>query len=421
MHASPPTLPTDDAFAAALAATSDHHTVSAVLATYNRCPFDPASRHGGDNPLTWALDSLRSQAGGVLDEIVVVDDGSTDHTQAVLASYRASGGVPVRTVSMPEHRGAFAARNAGIAAARSRWLLFGDDDCVFTPHTAAGAVHALTTLRRTDPAAGGLMLPFYYRATHPTDVAPLARIGRLDTHRGEFATRFHAWPAEYGQVPPRLDTPAQLVTPLPVQLIAGTALIGADELRRAGGFVDLTGWNSSYSDHLHLSADLTDSGVHLYHCPDHRLGAAHLKWGAVGRFPMADQDVMLPTLGRRLGELINLAAQPRQFTGCRVPDADFHPEMIGSFFAFFAGRSLAGGARWAVRTWREFVTDGQVYSMTVTDLPGHPERLNTWRTGLARGARFLVDRARPSRSAARTQALLDQVCATLGQPAISDW
>jgi hypothetical protein len=58
-----------------------------------------------------------------------------------------------------------------------------------------------------------------------------------------------------------------------VELIGGTAIVAAEKLSAAGGFADLSVWPASYSDHLHLSADLTDAGGHLYHCPDPRLAA----------------------------------------------------------------------------------------------------------------------------------------------------
>jgi hypothetical protein len=89
--------------------------VSAVLATYNRCPFPPAAGRLRDNPLSWALDTLLGQAGRVLAEIVVVDDGSTDHTAAVLAHYAsARTTVPVRVIHRAAHGGPCAARNDAI-------------------------------------------------------------------------------------------------------------------------------------------------------------------------------------------------------------------------------------------------------------------------------------------------------------------
>jgi glycosyltransferase involved in cell wall biosynthesis len=59
-------------------------------------------------------------------EVVVVDDGSPDDTSARLEALAAEDDRIVR-VRQP-NRGIAAARNAGLARARGRWLLFADDD-----------------------------------------------------------------------------------------------------------------------------------------------------------------------------------------------------------------------------------------------------------------------------------------------------
>ncbi len=198
-------MPTGPGFTAALDVPRIARRVSAVIATYNRCPFDPASARLRDNPLTWALDSLLAQAGHALAEIVIADDGSSDYTPAVLNTYLTRRGeVPVRCIRLDEHRGAWAARNAAASAARSRWLLFGDDDCVFAPHYAIGAAYIMDQLSDRDPAAAAVMLPFYYRAARPRQTTPRQQIGRLAPDLAQFATRFHAWPLEYLPDPPRL-------------------------------------------------------------------------------------------------------------------------------------------------------------------------------------------------------------------------
>jgi len=91
-------------------------TVSLVIATFNHARL-----------LGEALDSALSQTLAGVD-VVVVDDGSTDDTPAVLARY----GGRVRIVRQP-NRGLAAARNAGIAAARGRYLAFLDADDVVAP------------------------------------------------------------------------------------------------------------------------------------------------------------------------------------------------------------------------------------------------------------------------------------------------
>jgi len=92
-------------------------------------------------------DALRSALGqeNVAVEVIVVDDASSDGTPSLLAALddpRASG------IRFAEHRGLSAARNAGIAAARGRWVAFLDDDDLWAPHKlrrqldAAGATGA---------------------------------------------------------------------------------------------------------------------------------------------------------------------------------------------------------------------------------------------------------------------------------------
>jgi hypothetical protein len=416
-------LPAGDQFTTSLASQAAGRLVSAIIPTYNRCPFDPADRMA-DNPLYWAVTTLRRQRGGVLAEIIVADDGSSDHTPAVLDYLAACDHpVPVRQVRCQGHQGAWRARNAAAAAARGSLLYFADDDCVFPPHAVAGAACALAVLRRDDPAAAAVNTPFYYRALHPRAALPASRIGALDVEAATFSTGFHAMPSGYlGGRPPTLG-PAGLLRPLRVQLIGGTALIDAAALRAVGGFADLSAWATGYSDHLHLSADLAAAGAHLYHCPDPRLGAAHLKFGAAGAYPLDhdDLDAAVGALGRPFGDPVALSAVPRAGSGHRVADGEFFREQIGSFFAFFASRSPAGGRAWAVRSWEEFAVGGQVPTLSVGGVPGPAERALAWREGLAAGARTLTCSARHGLGRDSVEELLREVSDACGQPAVTGW
>jgi glycosyltransferase involved in cell wall biosynthesis len=68
-----------------------------------------------------ALGTMRPPAGGY--ETIVVDDGSTDATPAIVAGFAAR-------LIRQSNRGASAARNAGMHAAHGEWVAFIDADCV---------------------------------------------------------------------------------------------------------------------------------------------------------------------------------------------------------------------------------------------------------------------------------------------------
>jgi glycosyltransferase involved in cell wall biosynthesis len=94
--------------------------VSVVIPTYNRRAF-----------VTMAIDSVLAQSYQDR-EIIVVDDGSTDDTPAVLKAY----GDRIRTIRQ-RNSGPGAARNAGIQAARGRWIAFLDSDDEWSPEKLA--------------------------------------------------------------------------------------------------------------------------------------------------------------------------------------------------------------------------------------------------------------------------------------------
>ncbi len=85
-----------------------------------------------------ALESVRAQ-GAAVSEIVVVDDGSTDETAALVAAQ-----ADVMAIGHPEPLGPGAARNAGVAASSAPLISFLDVDDLWT-HDALD--HQLRLLR----------------------------------------------------------------------------------------------------------------------------------------------------------------------------------------------------------------------------------------------------------------------------------
>jgi glycosyltransferase involved in cell wall biosynthesis len=91
-------------------------TVSIVIPTFNRARYLPD-----------ALDSVFRQDVDAM-QAIVIDDGSTDDTESVIAAY----GRGVQYVRQ-KHQGAAAARNAGVALATGAFISFLDSDDVWMP------------------------------------------------------------------------------------------------------------------------------------------------------------------------------------------------------------------------------------------------------------------------------------------------
>ena len=87
--------------------------------------------HNAEKYLRETIDSVIAQTYKNL-EIIVVDDGSTDRTQNILAEY----GDKIRVVRQ-SNKGSAAARNAGVAVARGTWVCFLDADDIWLPDKVA--------------------------------------------------------------------------------------------------------------------------------------------------------------------------------------------------------------------------------------------------------------------------------------------
>ena len=101
--------------------------VSVVIAVFN-----------GAATVGRAIDSALAQTGSVDNEIVVVDDGSTDDTPDIVKAY----GSRVRLIRQ-SNQGAGAARNAGVAACAGDLLAFLDADDTWMPAKLSTMVRAL--------------------------------------------------------------------------------------------------------------------------------------------------------------------------------------------------------------------------------------------------------------------------------------
>lgn len=162
---------------------------SVIVATWNRVGLLPR-----------ALASLEAQECAEW-EALVVDDGSVDATPEFLARWRDEG--RRRALRIP-HAGLSAARNAGVASARGRWITFLDSDDEYAPDHLSARAAALAAASDLDLLHGG------YRVIGPPEALFV----------------------------PDAENPGRLI-PLSECVVGGTFVFRAEFLRALGGFPDV--------------------------------------------------------------------------------------------------------------------------------------------------------------------------------------
>jgi len=111
--------------------------VSIITPTYNRAHLLPR---------VWA--SLKAQTFSDF-EWIVVDDGSTDETEALVAGFNDSR---IRYIKLPENKGVNAARNLGVEVSKAPYLVFLDSDDEIVPEALEEMVKAWEEV--ADPMIG---------------------------------------------------------------------------------------------------------------------------------------------------------------------------------------------------------------------------------------------------------------------------
>jgi glycosyltransferase involved in cell wall biosynthesis len=127
---------------------------SVIIPTFNRAAF-----------IGEAVESVLRQTCHDF-ELIVVDDGSTDHTREALAPYASR----LRYLHQ-ENQGVSSARNSGIHAATGQWIAFLDSDDRWAEGYLAAQARSITTLPRA--------------VAHVTNAVTLDEEGTRSDHFGE--------------------------------------------------------------------------------------------------------------------------------------------------------------------------------------------------------------------------------------------
>ena len=142
--------------------------VSVIIPTYNRADL-----------LGDAIGSVLAQS-YQHSELIVADDGSTDHTAEIMAEAIASYGSRIRYLVLP-HRGQPAApRNSALAVATGEYISFLDSDDLYLPNKLALQVPVLDN----NPTAGMVYSNGHFFSDHPNQPTGYVQDG-LPTPSGD--------------------------------------------------------------------------------------------------------------------------------------------------------------------------------------------------------------------------------------------
>jgi glycosyltransferase involved in cell wall biosynthesis len=193
--------------------------VSVVIPTYNRADL-----------LRAALESVLLQTLPV-GEIVVVDDGSTDHTADVVRAFAMSG-APVIYLHGPHANSRGEARNRGVAASNGSLVAFLDSDDLWKPERLQ---RQLAAWERSPEAGFAFCNVQRFDESGPLGVACLHPAADFNGH----------------------VLGAVLTEP---RAVSSTLIVKREVFERVGGFADLR-MNEDYELSLRLAADYTASYV----------------------------------------------------------------------------------------------------------------------------------------------------------------
>ena len=324
--------------------------VSAIVPTYNRAPHTPEE---DANPLGWCLESLLAQKGGFLDEIIVMDDASTDYTEEVVKDFqKKSSNVDIRYFKNEKNLGSSKNKNNAVAKSKNDQIIFLDDDCIFSNYFIFGANYTFNSLPKNK---GALHMPVYHRRLTPFPVKD-KEIGILDFENGVMTGNHGGFPESYSKNLDEnfLDENLKVVKPLKISNLAGIFMMSKKLFQEVGGYPEFYTWKNGYREEAYVSVNLIDKGHDLYFTPDPKFYSVHLKYGSKGK----DDEIRNanPTLRR----LISYSSFERGNTGNRVDPEEWFFDRIISTYVTLGRKNPSAANKYLKKTEEEFVKNNQL-------------------------------------------------------------
>ncbi len=333
--------------------------MSAIIPTYNRCPFSKDSENYKYNPLAVAITALLMQK-STIKEIIIIDDASTDHTEKVVKDFMveasATKGVEIKYFKNVKRLGSSISRNIGAKHASSEYLFFLDDDCVPTPYLSFVAMIAIKKLEKEDSNFAVLVLPVYDRASFPRAVIKIRDLTKTFFKRENKSASLNSIPLEYMQTRGNfLNKTLQILKPIKVYQTWGHFIVERSKYLDVGGFPDFAVWPNKAGEEQEFACKLTENAYNLYYLPDPKASSYHGAYGAkLGKFIGKDWMSDL-TCGKLSLVEFSEICDNGIMSGNRVDTKGYIYSRIVATFCIIYKRNIKEAINWARNSYNDFV------------------------------------------------------------------
>jgi glycosyltransferase involved in cell wall biosynthesis len=323
--------------------------ITAIIPTYNRCPN---SVEHDSNPLGWCLESLLSQQGGVLEEIIVMDDCSEDYTPEVVKDFQNKSNIEIKYFKNDQHKGSSITKNLAARKSTNEQIIFLDDDCIFSRYFMFGANYTFNHL----PAdKGALHMPVYHRKLLP-EIIDIREIGKIDLENGIMVGNHGGFPSSYLENINEyfLEDNLKILKPFEIVNLAGIFAINKTLFNEIGGFPEFFTWKNGYREEAFVSLELVERGKKSFLTPDPKFYCVHLKYGSRGK----ENEIL--NAPQKLRRLISESSIERKSTGNRVDPEDWFFSRIISTYVTLGKRDLISAEKYKRKVQKEFVIDNSL-------------------------------------------------------------
>ena len=376
----------------------DKLDVSAVIPTYNRCPYKPNSLKGELNPLSWAIKSLLLQKPPI-NEIIIVDDKSDDYTKQVIDYFKEkleNKKIKLSYIKNQKRIGPDLSRNIGVGKSTTKYIHFVDDDCFITPYSCFGAVYTFEEIEKKGIRIGAVNLPTYTRSSLPKSYTKKKNIGSISFIEGSSKANKDLFPEEYlsqNASEKFLNPELGILNPFPIFNTNTTSFLCSKK-----AFMDIGGFPKEIIKRMgdrEFGCRITENGYDIYFQPDLKFHCVHGIYGLqIGKpfigedwFKKIDKSISLKKAMAFCDKTLNNS-------GTRMNAEEYIYESIQAFFCLTYLRNKRGAIKWIKKVYDEFVKEGEtdLFGNENIPVPSEDERKRMWINSIYEGLRFIKEK-----------------------------